>query len=101
MVTSRKDDLNWNATPLAPDDLLKRVRELRQQVGANILIYGSGQVVRPLLDAGLLDELHLLLCPLSVGQGKKLFDGNVKLKPTKTETFSQGMTLLTFEPASD
>ncbi|MFC3862696.1 dihydrofolate reductase family protein [Deinococcus antarcticus] len=101
VVTSRKGDLNWNATPLAPDDLLKRVRELRQQGGANILIYGSGQVVRPLLDAGLLDELHLLLCPLSVGQGKKLFDGNVKLKPTKTETFSQGMTLLTFEPASD
>ena len=100
VVTSRRGDLQWNSTTLHPDKLVQHVKELRQQDGGNILIYGSGQVVRPLLQAGVLDELHLLLCPVSVREGKKLFDGDLKLKPTRQQAFSGGMTLLTFEPES-
>lgn len=99
VVTSQAGELTWNAAPLLPEQLIQRVQELREQDGQNILIYGSGQVVRPLLQAGLLDELHLLLCPVSVGQGKKLFDGEVNLHPAGMQTFSRGMMLLTFTPA--
>nr|WP_135228429.1 dihydrofolate reductase family protein [Deinococcus fonticola] len=97
VVTSQRGELTWNSTALHPDELVQHVKALRQQDGANILIYGSGQVVRPLLQADLLDELHLLLCPVSVEEGKKLFEGKeVKLKPARQQGFSGGMTLLSF-----
>lgn len=74
VVTRTLTDLTWNAAPLS-GDLAGEVGALRQGEGGNVLIYGSGVLVRSLLEHGLLDELHLILCPVVVGEGKSLFGG--------------------------
>jgi dihydrofolate reductase len=56
-----------NTTVLAGDDVVDRIRALKQEPGQNILQYGYGPVTRVLIDHGLLDELHLWLHPLLVG----------------------------------
>jgi dihydrofolate reductase len=64
---------------------------------------GSGQLVQALADAGLIDEFHVLVHPVVVGTGRRLFrDGNavIGLRLTDTKTFTGGVVALTYEPAA-
>ena len=75
---------------------------LKQQPGRNITITGSAILVRSLVHAGMLDELHLLVCPIVLGSGKRLFDdqgGRVPLTLAGSETFPTGVVHLTYQPA--
>jgi dihydrofolate reductase len=63
----------WRNTTIIRDDVVEAVRELKSQPGKNILTDGSSQLVHTLLQNGLVDELHLLLYPLMLGGGKRLF----------------------------
>jgi dihydrofolate reductase len=102
VVTSTLDRLEWNAKPLAGDPVEEVIR-LKQSIPGDLLIMGSGQLVHALTDAGLIDEYHVLVHPVVVGSGKRLFrDAGplVGLRLTDTKTFSGGVVALTYEPAA-
>lgn len=63
----------WRNTTVIRDNVVEAVRALKAQPGKNIMTDGSSQLVHTLLEHDLVDELHLLLYPLSVGGGKRLF----------------------------
>jgi dihydrofolate reductase len=70
----------WRNTTIIRDDIVPAVRALKAQPGKSILTDGSSQLVHVLLDNDLVDELHLLLYPLTLGVGKRLFPGRTHAK---------------------
>ncbi|GJH24215.1 dihydrofolate reductase family protein [Caballeronia novacaledonica] len=73
VATHRPDDLDWQNSRALQGDLADAVRGLKQANGADLLTFGSGDMVRQLLAAGLIDELCLLIYPVMLGRGKRLF----------------------------
>lgn len=69
----------WNNTSVLGDDLPASVRALKASVGGNILIYGSASVCHTLTAAGLIDEFALMVYPVVLGRGIKLFPEGVKV----------------------
>ena len=99
--TTLQEPLEWNNSTLIRGALAQRVTELKQQDGQDVLIYGSGRLVRALIAQGLLDELRLLVYPIVVGTGKRLFDESNKaeLKLVETKAFGSGVALLSYRPS--
>ncbi|MCL4270436.1 MAG: dihydrofolate reductase family protein [Anaerolineales bacterium] len=100
-VASRtlKGPLTWNAN-LIKGDIVKTIADLKNQSGGYILQYGSGELTRTLLQHGLIDELRLMVYPVAVGSGLRVFE-NIEQTPMKlleTKTFSTGVTILHYEP---
>jgi dihydrofolate reductase len=97
-----KTPLAWQNSTLIGGNVAEELTKLKQQPGKNIGITGSGTLVRSLLEQGLLDELHLLVHPLVVGKGKRLWDGDVAQVPLKlvaSKTLSTGVLSLTYQRA--
>jgi dihydrofolate reductase len=103
VVSTTLDTVEWQNSTLLEGDLVEGVNALKAQPGKNIGMSGSATLVRSLLEKGLLDELRLLVHPLVVGEGAKLFpDGSppVKLELVESRTFSTGVLDLTYRPAA-
>jgi dihydrofolate reductase len=75
VVSGTLKDATWNNTTILRGDLATEVPALKDRYQGDILVAGSGQLVRGLLDAQLVDELRLMIFPIILGQGKRLFDG--------------------------
>src|SRR3954467_4102539 len=73
----------WRNTTIIREDVVEAVRRLKAQPGKNILTDGSSQLVHTLLAADLVDELHLLLYPVAVGGGKRLFPAGTQATHAK------------------
>jgi dihydrofolate reductase len=73
VATHRPDDLGWNNSHALNGALPDAIRALKNENGANLLSFGSGDMLRQLLAAGLVDELALLIYPVMLGRGKRLF----------------------------
>lgn len=90
VVFSRKlKSASWNNTTVQ-SDLVAGVKQLKGDGGPDMAILGSGSVVAQLIEAGLLDELQVMLIPISLGGGKRLFDGvkrEVHWKTVETRAF--------------
>jgi dihydrofolate reductase len=88
----------WQNSTLVSGDINARLAEIKQQPGKDISITGSGTLVRTLLREGLLDELRLLVHPIVVGKGKRLFDDGAQtgLKLLDSQTFPTGVVYLTY-----
>jgi dihydrofolate reductase len=78
VATHRSGSLDWQNSRALEGDLADAVRALKGQGGANLLTWGSGEMVRQLLAAGLVDELWLLVYPVVLGRGKRLFDDSAR-----------------------
>ncbi len=78
VATHRPDTLDWQYSHALKGDLANAIRALKQQDGANLLTWGSADMVRQLLAAGLVDELWFLIYPVVLGRGKRLFDDNAQ-----------------------
>jgi dihydrofolate reductase len=92
----------WENISLIKGDLAEAIARLKQQPGKNIGVAGSPTLVRTLLQADLLDELTLMIHPVVVGSGKRLFEGQGGLKRLKlvaTKTTKSGVSILTYQPA--
>ena len=72
VVSRTLQDPIWRDTTVIRDDVIESVRALKAQPGGNILTDGSSQLVHALLEAGLVDELHLLVYPITLGSGKRV-----------------------------
>lgn len=98
-VASRTlETATWNSTVLK-GDVVAEIAKLKAQPGMNILKYGGGELLNTLMQSGLLDELHLLIYPLTVGKGARLVpDGSEgKLKLVDSKTFNSGVIALTYQ----
>jgi dihydrofolate reductase len=102
--TLTQDDLSWNNTTLlSPENAVADIAELRSQDGGDLLIWGSGTLVKTLLSQGLVDELTLLIEPILLGGGKRLFpeDGTARpMQLVKAVTAGTGVQVCTYRPAS-
>ena len=78
VATHRPDTLDWQNSHGLNGDLAGAIRALKRQDGANLLTWGSGDMVRQLLAAGLVDELQLVIYPVILARGKRLFDDNAQ-----------------------
>ena len=78
VATHRSDVLDWQKSHALEGDLADAIRGLKHQDGANLLTWGSGDMVRQLLAAGLVDEFRLLIYPVVLGRGKRLFGENAQ-----------------------
>ena len=97
-------EVDWQNSTLLEGDLTKSVTALKEQPGKNIGMSGSATLVRSLLERGLVDELRLLVHPLVVGQGAKLFpDGSppVSLELVDSRAFATGVLDLTYRPVAE
>jgi dihydrofolate reductase len=102
VVSTTLDRLEWQNSTLIRGNVVEELTRLKQQPGKDISITGSATLVRSLLRDDLLDELRLLVHPIVVGHGKRLFEheGNQKaLQLVESKTFSTGVLYLTYQPA--
>jgi dihydrofolate reductase len=100
--TTLEEPLGWQNSTLISEDVDEEIAKLKQREGGDIVISGSGALVRSLLRYGLLDELKLMIHPLLVGSGKRLFEEEeeqTKLELVDSKTFSTGVLYLTYRPA--
>ena len=74
VATHRPESLDWQNSHALKGNITDAVAALKRQGGASLLTWGSGDMVRQLLAAGLVDELRLLIHPVVLGRGKRLFD---------------------------
>jgi dihydrofolate reductase len=102
VVSHTLRSLEWQNSTLISGDVAQELRRLKEQPGTDISITGSATLVRSLLRDGLLDELRLLVHPIVVGTGKRLFEDErepIPLKLLESKTFSTGVLYLTYGPA--
>jgi len=102
--TTLEEPLEWSNSTLIKENGAEEIEKLKNQPGKDIVISGSGTLVRSLLRYGLLGELKLMVHPILVGGGKRLFDEKAEKKPLElvdSKTFSTGVIYLTYRPVSE
>ncbi|MEU6714167.1 dihydrofolate reductase family protein [Nonomuraea sp. NPDC046802] len=103
VVSSRRLEFTWRNSEQLGGDLVEAVRALKNEPGDGVIgMSGSVSVVRQLLAAGLVDELHLLMHPIAVRKGMRLFDEGedaIPLTLLSSETFKTGVLNLVYAPA--
>ena len=100
--TLTQDDLTWNTTLLSPDDAIGDIAALRGKDGGDLLIWGSASLVRSLLAEGLVDELNLMIEPILLGGGKRIFPDDGAARPMQLVsciTTGTGVQFCTYRPA--
>jgi dihydrofolate reductase len=99
-----EEPLEWNNSTLIKGDVAEEIARLKRQPGKNITITGSVTLVRSLIRARLLDELRLMVHPVILANGKRLFeDGGHRevLELVGSKSFSTGVVSLTYRPSSE
>ena len=102
VVSSTMTEAEWNNSTVIPgDDLSAAVAQLRSSHDGDVVVHGSAQLVQGLLDEDLVDELRLMVFPVVLGSGKRLFgeSGKKPLRLTDSRTVGEGVEILVFEPA--
>ncbi|MDQ6831807.1 MAG: dihydrofolate reductase family protein [Chloroflexota bacterium] len=102
VVSTTLETAEWQNSTLINGNVVEEITRLKQQPGKNIGVTGSATLVRSLLRDNLLDELRLMVHPIVVGSGKRLFEHGgdpLPLKLVDSRTFSTGVLSLTYAPA--
>jgi dihydrofolate reductase len=100
--TTLKEPLSWSNSTLLEGDAGELVARLKKQPGKDLVVLGSGELVQSLLRHNLIDEFVLLIHPLILGTGRRLFtDGgaSVALRLVDTKTSTTGVVIATYQPA--
>lgn len=102
VVSTTLQKAGWNNTTVIGSNIAEEIRKLKQQPGGDIAMTGSATLVQWMLEHGLIDELQLLVHPIVVGRGKRLFkDGMQKtagLKLVEDQKFDSGVIYLRYQP---
>jgi dihydrofolate reductase len=101
-TTLNKEDLTWQNSTVIKGDVAGEVSKLKQGPGGDILVAGSAQLVQTLLEHDLVDELRLMVYPIVLGTGKRLFAGGGKklaLRLVEAKPVGDGVLILVYRPA--
>ena len=102
--TLRDEDASWNNTVVLRGDVAAEVAELRTRPGGDVLVAGSARLATALVAHGLVDEFRLMVFPIVLGAGRRLFGDAPeasRLTLTSSTTTAAGILLLTYEPARE
>jgi len=102
VVSTTLEKLEWNNSRLIKENIAEEVSKLKQQPGQDILVAGSVELVHTLMQHDLIDEYRIMVHPVVVGSGKRLFKDETDTKVLKlvdTKTFSSGIVVLSYQPA--
>ena len=102
VVSSTLDKADWTNSTVLKGDVVKEVTKLKHTVSGDIVVHGSAQLVQTLLEHDLVDEMRLMVYPVVLGTGKRLFGETTDKKTMRlvdSKTLGDGITLLTFQPA--
>jgi dihydrofolate reductase len=100
--TTLTEPLEWNNSTLLEGDLTEAITALKQEDGGYLLVIGSAALARSLIELDLVDEFRLMIDPLLVGGGKRLFPEDGALRPLElvdSEVTTTGATVATYAPA--
>jgi dihydrofolate reductase len=104
-VASRTlEDVSWKESTLIEGDVAEHVAELKRQGGRELQVHGSGVLARTLMQNDLIDEYRLLIYPVVLGNGRRLFEDGAKpaaLRLVDTKTTSSGVTMNVYQPAGE
>ena len=102
--TTLDEPLEWNNSTLIQGDIAEEVLRLKRQDGKDFLVFGSGRLVRTLMQHDLIDEYRLMVFPIVLGSGQRLFEGGSGpkvLRLVETKTLGAGVVVLTYQPAAE
>lgn len=101
VVSTTLDTVEWNNSTLINDNIVAEITKLKQQDGQDIVVHGSATLVHTLMQHDLVDRYRLLVYPVVVGTGKRLFQEGTTatLKLVESQTFNSGVVALTYYPA--
>jgi len=99
VASSNLKDAPWGKFPAATvtADPIATIRELKKQDGKNIWLWGSLKLMQFMFEAGVIDEVHLRVCPTTRGKGVRMFEDRYKMKLIKAESFENGVVMLQYE----
>lgn len=102
VVSTTLDKADWNNSTIISGNVAEEVANLKEQGGQDILINGSGKLIQSLMPDNLIDEYRLLVYPIVLGSGKRLFQGGIDttLKLVESRVFDSGVILLRYQPAA-
>jgi dihydrofolate reductase len=102
VVSSTLKDPDWNNTTVIEGDVAEAVSKLRDELDGDIVVHGSAQLAQALIENGLVDELRLMVFPVVLGSGKRLFgetSDKHSLKLSGSQFVGAGVAILTYQPA--
>jgi len=101
VASSTLHDLEWNATRI-DGDVAEEVSKLKNPSGGHLLIYGSAALVQYLMQHNLIDEYRLMIYPVVLGRGKRLFAEGIAttLQLVESQALASGVVVQTYKPAS-
>jgi dihydrofolate reductase len=103
VVSSTLKDPEWNNSTVLDGDVVEEVRRLKQELDGNIYVHGSCQLAQTLIDNDLVDELHLMVFPVVLGTGKRLFgetSDKKTLRLAESKTVGDGVSILVYQSAT-
>lgn len=102
VVSTTLDKAEWNNSHLIKENVAEEISKLKDQSGQDILVHGSITLVQMLIKNDLIDQYNLLVYPLVLGSGKRLFqdENTTGLKLVETKPFGSGVVLLRYQPES-
>jgi len=103
VISSTLEEAKWNNSTVLRGDVVKNISKLRQERGGDIVVHGSAQLVQALVEHDLVDELRLMVFPVVLGSGKRLFGETTDkkgLKLTDSRTVGDGVAIFVYEPAN-
>jgi dihydrofolate reductase len=101
VISKTLRDPQWNNTTVLDGDPIEESRALKERIDGDIVVHGSAQLARALFDADLVDQLNLMVHPLVLGSGKRLFDGGGKrvgMPLINAKVVGDGLTILSYGP---
>lgn len=99
VISTTLSEATWKNTTIIDSDILEKITQLKQQNGKDILVFGSGQLISLLQENKLIDEYRLMIHPVFVGNGKRLFDqplSKSEVDLNEVDTFETGITVLAY-----
>ena len=104
VVSSTLDEPDWNNSTVLKGDVAEEVAKLRQEQDGDIVVHGSARLVQTLVENDLVDELRLMVFPVVLGSGKRLFGETTDKKPLRlvdSKMVGDGVAILVYQPAGD
>jgi dihydrofolate reductase len=102
VVSSTLKKPEWNNSTVIKGDVVEEVSKLKQKLDGSIVVHGSAQLVQTLIEHDLVDELRLMVFPVILGTGKRLFgdtSDKKRLRLSESKTVGDGIAILIFKPA--